>query len=1127
MDDPQMAASLGTKWWGWGRSSKTYYLPSATAFWDFLSQKLGPLGTSPHMDSLDRVPLPPPRLTHHEIDSLRRIVGEGNASVHAADRAVHSLGKSYLDLIRIRHGEIPRPTDVVVYPETEAQIESLLRLSRERDWIIIPFGGGTSVVGGVEAPAGSRPAITLDLKHLNKVLAVDTESRLATVECGIFGPELEGELNGRGYTLGHFPQSFEFSTLGGWIATRSAGQQSTKYGKIEDMVCSLRVLTPTGAIETPRVPAAAAGSDLLQMLIGSEGLLGVITRATVKLHPLPRYRTFSSFLFHSFEQGASAARELLQMGLQPALLRLSDEDETKLGAMMEGLTVGAKSRIGRWWIEKKGFPIPGSILLTLGFEAAAEKSALALLRASARVAKAVTKQNGGLYIGESAGKRWHQRQFELPYLRDLLLDHAVMVDTLETATTWQNLTVLHRAVKQALSQAIEADGEKALVLTHLSHAYPEGASLYYTFMARQKPGQEQTQWQRVKNAATETILGRGGALSHHHGVGTMHKAWMPQYVGKIGTRLVSSLKTVVDPESIMNPSAAVETERGPAPGQQVSGTFSYRTRSANICRFSNEKFDLAIIGGGITGAGIARDAAMRGMKVALLEKSDFAGGTSSKSSGMIHGGLRYLKQLDIKMVKESLHEREILLHLAPHLIRPKPYLIPSYRGHWEKLELQIGMIGYNLLAHSKSVPSYQKLSAQEVIDREPLLKPAGLGGGFVYYDCLVNDARLTLATLKSAAEHGALLANYVNCVGFQMRDRTIEGIHFEDLLGDIRGTLSAKVVINATGSWTDVIRRLSGEEKEMLRPTKGIHLVVRRDKLNVHQVVVVFTSDERMIFVVPFGSFTYVGTTDTDYSGPPDAVRAEGEDISYLLRIVNETFDCVQLTEEDVVSVWSGLRPLLKEKGRPSSLARDCKIAVDDNGLVSIAGGKLTIYRSMAEGLLDEILDRFGDRLGRDFSECQTAKMPLYGGDIADFEQYVASELKGLGDRWGLSPDMVERLVHHYGTDYLKILSLGLIDGELLRPLSSETIVLKAEVIYAVEDEMAMCLEDFMARRTELKHFDLSRGTGVAKEVARLMGMRLQWDEAEKERQLGAYRAAVAKMMEFRGGRVSVTGPTA
>ena len=1112
----KQTSKLDSKWWGWGRGDKSFNLPPGSAFWDFLSDRLGPLGEEPHIDSLDRIALTPTRLTDNEVRLLQDIVGEENVSTHNHDRAVHSLGKSYLDLIRIRRGQIDHPTDAVVYPQAETQIQAILKAARERDWIVIPFGGGTSVVGGVEPPDDERPVITVDLGQLNKILSIDPVSGLATIQCGIFGPELERGLNAVGYALGHFPQSFEFSTLGGWIATRSAGQYSTKYGKIEDLVSGLRLITPKGTIQTPEVPAAASGSDLLQTFIGSEGSFGIITQATIKLHPLPRYREFPSFLFHTFEEGVSAARKLLQMDVRPTMLRLSDEDETEMGAVLGGMRRGVKNRLGKWWVEKKGFSTSGSTLLILGFEVPAGKSERTLHKAQLQVTKEAIKGNGGLFIGGGPGRSWHRKRFDLPYFRDLLLDRSVMVDTVETATTWDNLMSLHRAVKGSLERTIKDGGEKALVLTHLSHAYPDGASLYYTFLARGKSGEEAEAWQQVKNVATETIVGNGGALSHHHGIGTMHKPWMRSYLGDTGVRIMSSLKTTLDPQAIMNPKVLIEGKKSNLGEEEIKGSFSYRTRLDNINRFSNEHFDLAIIGGGITGAGIARDAAMRGMKVALIEKGDFASGTSSKSSKMIHGGLRYLKQLDIKLVKESLREREVLMHLAPHLVQPTPYLIPSYKGRREKIELQIGMMGYKVLSASKSIAPYRKLSADEVIRQEPTLNRSNLHGGFIYYDCLVDDARLTLATLKSAAEHGAAIANYVKGVGLDISNGTTNGVHFQNVLGDSSGTINANVVVNATGPWTDTVRAYDGENGRFLRPTKGIHLVVGRRKLNVHHIVIHFTHDERTIFVVPHGEFTYIGTTDTDYSGSLDEVYADSEDVSYLLDNVNQAFEDTHLTIEDVVSTWAGLRPLLDEEGRPSSISRDYRIEMNDEGLVTVAGGKLTTYRSMAETLVDEIINRFSARFENNFLECRTARLPLYGGNIGDFERFAAAELKGLGDRWGLSTKTVVRLLHAYGSDYLKILSLGLIDRNFLDPLSAEDSVLRAEAIYGVEDEMAMTLEDFMERRTSLKHFGQNQGMDVAAEVVQLMGERLNWDEAQMKRQLEAYLRGVEKMMCFK-----------
>jgi len=539
------------------------------------------------------------------------------------------------------------------------------------------------------------------------------------------------------------------------------------------------------------------------------------------------------------------------------------------------------------------------------------------------------------------------------------------------------------------------------------------------------------------------------------------------------------------------------------------GEFSFRTRCRNLQRLCRDEFDVAVIGGGATGAGIARDAALRGMTVALIEKGDFAAGSSSKSSKMIHGGLRYLKQLEISIVHEALHERAILLRIAPHLVKPIPHLIPSYGGYRKKLELRVGMFGYEALAGARTLVPFEELSRSEVQRREPLLKPNGLSGGFVYHDCLVNDARLTLATIKSAFEQGAVVANYTECVGLEQRDGVVTGLRLRDVVTGALGSIQAQVVVNASGAWADSIRSLAMEGQKLLRPTKGIHVVVSREKLNVRHVVAHSTADGRAIFVVPRGAFTYIGTTDTDCDEAPESVGADVEDVSYLFGAVNEVFEGVRLSLKDVLSTWAGLRPLIGDAGSPSSRSRDYRIEVAQNGLVTVVGGKLTTYRSMAEAVVDEILTRFFPRFEHRFGESRTQGMPLPGGRISDFESYAEGVVRGAGGRWGLTSRMVDRLLRNYGTDYLKILALGLSRRELLEPLSTDSLVLKGEVVYAMEDEMAMTLEDFMERRTDLAHFDRGGGLSVAGEVAGLMGGHLGWGEAETKRQLDRYRHAV------------------
>jgi glycerol-3-phosphate dehydrogenase len=544
------------------------------------------------------------------------------------------------------------------------------------------------------------------------------------------------------------------------------------------------------------------------------------------------------------------------------------------------------------------------------------------------------------------------------------------------------------------------------------------------------------------------------------------------------------------------------------------GSFSHRTRAINLSRMQREEFDLAVIGGGVTGAAIARDAILRGMKVALIEKSDFASGTSSKSSKMVHGGLRYLKQLDIGLVKESLSEREKLLHLAPHLVHAAPYLIPMYSGWKGRLEHQIGLFGYDLLAGGSSLPRHSDLSREKTLEEEPLLREENLSGGFIYYDCLVNDARLTLALVKSAHEHGALVANYTQAIGLNTDKEDYNEVRFRDLMTGREGIIRARVIVAAVGPWTSELFELHRLSGPPIRPTKGVHLVFPRDRLQVNKIVVLPTADKRMIFVVPLGQFTYVGTTDTDYSGPLDNVLVESADVSYLLAALNKCFPSLNLGPVDIVSTWAGLRPLIMEEGDPSKVSRDYYIGLYDEGIAVIAGGKLTTHRTMAESIIDQVLERYDHLFDSDFRPCSTAEVVLTGGEMNDFPSYLRAQSLGLEGRWGLSATNVEHLIHSYGRNHMQILALGLHDPKLLKPLGPNCRVVGAQVIYGVEDEMALTVEDFMSRRTDLLHFN---GEGkLEKVVAKLMAKPLGWSRARRRAEIKRYRQRVEEMFHFR-----------
>jgi alkyldihydroxyacetonephosphate synthase len=432
-----------TKWWGWGLESKTYPLDDKPQFWPYLLKtlKLTKLNECPRV-MLEDVKLPKSRLNHRTLTRLKRAVG-ADISTEKYDRLTHSLGKSYLGLLNLRRGLIRNSPDAVVYPKDEREVAKLLSFARVNRISVVPFAGGSSVVGGVEPkrPKGVKGAITVDLRRMNRVLDLDAVSLTATVEAGISGPRLEDELNAKGFTLGHFPQSFQFSVLGGWIATRSAGQVSTKYGKIEDMVESITLVSPTGKLDTKAVPASASGPELKQVLVGSEGTLGVITKAKLRIHRIPLVRRYEGLMFKSFRDGITAIRETMQSGLIPAMMRLSDPDETTVSLMLS--SQGVTTKLGLWMLERLGYVPTQQCVMILGVEG--EHSAV---KAERQVAIRACKRNGAFAIGKGVGRTWLDERFELPYLRDVLLDHCILIDTLETATTWDKLEALHGAIKK-------------------------------------------------------------------------------------------------------------------------------------------------------------------------------------------------------------------------------------------------------------------------------------------------------------------------------------------------------------------------------------------------------------------------------------------------------------------------------------------------------------------------------------------------------------------------------------------------------------------------------------------------------------------------------------------------------
>ncbi|MBX3275118.1 MAG: FAD-binding oxidoreductase [Sandaracinaceae bacterium] len=538
------------RWNGWGLADKTFDLHGRDEeVWTVVREALGmsALPSTPAVP-LDAVALAEPQLDGAFLERLRALTAPERVLTSAFERALHAVGKSYYDLVRARAGELPDAPDAVVYPEGHAEVVAVLAACAEADVAVVPFGGGSSVVGGVEARrAGHAGLVTLDTTRMDRLLELDETSHTATFEAGIYGPALEAKLAERGYTLGHFPQSFEFSTLGGWIAARGAGQQSNRYGAAAKLLLGARVATPRGEWRTQPFPGSAAGPDLNHLIAGSEGCLGVITEATVKIHPLAEARDFVSFLFRSWESGTDAVRRITQAELPIATLRLSDAEETRFyGAFNAALRPSKVQEVALDALGAVGFDAP--CVLMVGFEGSA-----ASVRATWRSAFALAARAGGLYVGRGPGNRWYEHRFEMPYLRDPMLDRGVGIDTLETSTSWSNVDRLYRAVTGAIRGALEAGGHPGVVLAHISHTYLSGTSLYFTFVFPRDLDDPVGQWRAAKDAASRAISEHGGTISHHHGVGTDHAPWIGPELGALGVDVLTAAKERLDPSGIMNP----------------------------------------------------------------------------------------------------------------------------------------------------------------------------------------------------------------------------------------------------------------------------------------------------------------------------------------------------------------------------------------------------------------------------------------------------------------------------------------------------------------------------------------------------------------------------------------------
>lgn len=544
------------RWNGWGPTDQKNPLPPGAPQWEWIRRTLNMsrLPETPPVP-LAEIRLAPCRLDQAALAGLRGIVGSHQLRTDDHERAFHARGRSYQDLLYLRAGKLDLIPDAVAYPRSAGEVLAVVQLCADRDIALIPYGGGSSVVGGINAVARSAggAVVTLDMTDMTRVSQIDTISMTARAEAGIYGPALEQALQAHGVTLGHYPQSFEYSTLGGWIAARGAGQQSNRYGKAEEWLVSATLATPRGMWTTEDAPASAAGPDLNQLVAGSEGTLGVICEATVKVHEIPARKDYRGYLFKRFAAGIEAARRIHRAEIPVAMVRLSDAAETHfLQAFSASRGAGAlKAHLQRAYLRVRGFST-GACLMLVGHEGKEHT----VTWAQAQV-EAICRGLGALPLGTGPGERWYQTRFRTPYSRDPMLDRGIGVDTLETSTRWSRIATLHDKVVTAIQGAMAANmpepDARGIVMAHVSHSYPDGASLYFTFVFPRQLDREIAQWQAIKRAASDAIATSGGTISHHHGVGTDHLAWLPEEKGEIGMTLLQAMKREMDPTGILNP----------------------------------------------------------------------------------------------------------------------------------------------------------------------------------------------------------------------------------------------------------------------------------------------------------------------------------------------------------------------------------------------------------------------------------------------------------------------------------------------------------------------------------------------------------------------------------------------
>jgi glycerol-3-phosphate dehydrogenase len=554
------------------------------------------------------------------------------------------------------------------------------------------------------------------------------------------------------------------------------------------------------------------------------------------------------------------------------------------------------------------------------------------------------------------------------------------------------------------------------------------------------------------------------------------------------------------------------------PQHKETVNFAAENRQTWLAQLEKTRYDLCIIGGGINGAAIARDASMRGLKTVLIEKGDFSSGTSSKSSKLIHGGFRYLKQCAFGLVHESLVERYKLLHLAPHLVKRLPCVFPIYKGakdgYWW---VCAGMWAYDILCGSKIIGRHRMWSRGKALAMVPTLRAEKFKGAARYFDAVMDDFRLTLANLQSAVLAGCHALNYVRATAFVKQNSKIEAVSVHDEIAGQDYNIRARSFVNACGPWSDEVRRLADPNaKQQVRTTMGIHLILPRERLPLtHALMILSLIDERPIFVIPWQNFTLFGTTDTDYKGDLDKLAADKKDVEYLLNCAHYYFPAANLTESDIISSFTGLRPLVYEEGKSASqVSREHKIFESPSNVFNIIGGKYTTHRRIASDVLRYIAGHVAELKIPD--HCPTEEHPVYGGETRNFAKFLNEKGKAVQQQYQLSGNISDYLINTYGFHVDDVLAYLAKDACLKQAIVPGLPYVWAELPYAVQHEMACTLEDFLMRRLHVLWFARDNGRAVVQEAADKMGALLGWSAQEKERQVAQYLVQVKLAIEFR-----------